>query len=274
MRLARYLNRIGYSGSQKPTFETLKAITRAHVLAVPFEDLDVQLGRPLNTDVEAAYDKIVERRRGGWCYEMNGVMGWALAEMGFDVMRMGAGVRRDLQGDFAFGNHLCLRVECEGTWLVDVGFGGSLTGPFPLGEHARKESPYNVALTPTDDGCWRFSEDAGEGPFTFDFRPEAADETLLDKRCQYLQSDPKSPFVQTLVAQRRRPKEHVILRGRTLTIVGDGGKATSLLQSADEMMDVLVSVFGLDEPGMRTLWPRICERHEALFAENANAAAG
>ncbi|MFZ5618365.1 MAG: arylamine N-acetyltransferase family protein, partial [Pseudomonadota bacterium] len=132
MKLSRYLDRIGYSGSQAPSPETLKALMRSHVLSIPFENLDVQLGRPLNTDVAAAYDKIVDRRRGGWCYEMNGVFGWALREMGFDVMRMGAGVLRDAKGDFAIGNHLCLRVECEETFLVDVGFGGSLIAPFPL----------------------------------------------------------------------------------------------------------------------------------------------
>ncbi|MFZ5617056.1 MAG: arylamine N-acetyltransferase, partial [Pseudomonadota bacterium] len=128
------------------------------------------------------------------------------------------------------------------------------------------------ALAPTDDQYWRFSEDAGDGPFTFDFRVETADERLLAERCQFLQSDPKSPFVQNLVAQIRRDDEHAILRGRTLTIISDGGKTTSLLQSADELTDVLVSAFGLNEPEARSLWPKICERHEALFGAGAEAA--
>ena len=99
MDLQAYLDRIGFKGPVRPDLATLRAVHRAHQYAVPFENLDVQLRRPVVLDIEPNYDKIVRRRRGGWCYEMNGVMGWALREIGFDVMRMGAGVMRETVGD-------------------------------------------------------------------------------------------------------------------------------------------------------------------------------
>jgi len=83
--LSAYLQRIRFDGSVRPDLATLKAIHRAHQYAIPFENLDVLLRRPVVLDLEASYDKIVRQRRGGWCYELNGVMGWALKEMGFEV---------------------------------------------------------------------------------------------------------------------------------------------------------------------------------------------
>ena len=123
---------IGLDGSVRPDSRRLKAIHRAHQYAIPFENLDVQLGRPVVLDLEANYNKIVCQRRGGWCYEMNGVMGWALKQIGFEVMRMSAGVMRVRAGDAGLGNHLCLLVYLDERYLVDVGFGGSLAEPLPL----------------------------------------------------------------------------------------------------------------------------------------------
>src|SRR3954471_15025485 len=103
MDLKAYFGRIGYVGEPRVDLATLRALHRAHLLAIPYENLDVQLGRPLTTDPAAAYDKIVRRRRGGWCYEMNGLFGWALETVGFSVMRMAGGAMRELRGDMAVG---------------------------------------------------------------------------------------------------------------------------------------------------------------------------
>ncbi|MEO1201985.1 MAG: arylamine N-acetyltransferase, partial [Pseudomonadota bacterium] len=138
MRLENYLHRIGLDTRPPATRDGLFLLQRAHALSVTFENLDVQLGVPLGTDVEAAYDKIVRRGRGGWCYEQNGLYGWALSELGFNVTRVAAAVMREERGSNADANHLCLLVDDpddEGvTWLADVGFGGSLLQPLVLTE--------------------------------------------------------------------------------------------------------------------------------------------
>ena len=89
MDLDAYLARIGYAGTPRVDLETLGAIHRAHLLAIPYENLDVQLGRPGDVSLRHAFDKLVTARRGGWCYEMNGLLGWALNEIGFTGYRTG-----------------------------------------------------------------------------------------------------------------------------------------------------------------------------------------
>ena len=247
---------------------TLGAIHRAHQYAIPFENIDVQLRRPVVIDREANYDKIVGRRRGGWCYEMNGLMGWALEQIGFDVMRVGAGVMRVQAGDAQLGNHLCLLVRLEQPYLVDVGFGGSLAEPLPLKASEREDRPYRLGLSELGDSYWRFAEIAhGDGdPFSFDFRAAPADEALLARKCQFLQTDPASPFIQNLVAQRRTADTHVSLRGRVLATTHTARVDKKLLNSADELVATLLDKFDLDTPEAASLWPSICARHEALFA--------
>ena len=273
MELSSYFDRIGYSGPKEVDLATLDALMRAHAAAVPFENLDVQLGRPISLAPDAVFDKLVTRRRGGWCYEQNGLFGRALAALGFDVRRVAAGVMRTARGDAALGNHLTLIVTLEGRpWLVDVGFGGSQAAPIPLaaGEHAH--APYALALTEEADGYWRFTEWAEpDKPFSFDFRAGPADEPLLAARCAELQTSAESPFVQNLVVQQRRGERHATLRGRIFSERGADGERTQLLESADALVATLRAEFGLDVPEAASLWEPICARHAELFGEGATA---
>src|SRR5215212_4496121 len=104
--LTAYLERIGYDGALAPDLPTLTALHRAHVLAIPFENLDVQLGRPPTLDPAAIFAKLVTARRGGWCYEQNGLFGRVLAGLGFTVTRMSGGVMRAERGEATMGGHL------------------------------------------------------------------------------------------------------------------------------------------------------------------------
>ncbi len=229
------------------------------------------LRRPVVLDPEANYEKIVCQRRGGWCYEMNGVMAWALGEIGFEVMRMSAGVMRVLAGDAQLGNHLCLLVRLDQPYLVDVGFGGSMAEPLPLRASEREDRPYRLELRELGGGYWRFAEIAhGDGDaFSFDFRVAPADEALLARKCQFLQTDPASPFVQNLVVQRRTADTHLSLRGRVLTATHATRVDKKLLVSTDEFVAILRDSFDLDTPEAATLWPSICARHDALFGSTS-----
>jgi N-hydroxyarylamine O-acetyltransferase len=265
LELSAYFDRIGFEGTARPDFETLQGLHLAHQRAIPFENLDVQLRRPLVLDVERSYEKIVRRRRGGWCYEMNGLMGWVLAQIGFDVMRMSAGVRREQLGDAQLGNHLCLLVRLDQPYLVDVGFGGSLLRPMPLRVSEREDRPYRLGLSETGEGYWRFSETGRDGPFTFDFRAVPADEKLFAAKCQQLQTDASSSFVQNLVVQRRSGDVHLALRGRVLTTLHSTHADKVLLNSAEELVETIRGRFDVDVPEVAALWPAICARHGAVF---------
>jgi N-hydroxyarylamine O-acetyltransferase len=269
MNLTAYLERIGFVGAARADFDTLRRLHRAHLGAVPFENLDVQLRRPLGLEVHSIFEKIVHRRRGGWCYEQNGLLGWALGQIGFDVERLSAAVMRESAGDAQFGSHLCLLVRLERPYFVDVGFGGSLLEPLELRESERIDTPYRISLRPIEDGYWRFVEQAHGAPFSFDFKPTRADESVLARRCSFLQTDAASPFIQNMVVQRRLGATHVSLRGRVLTPAYAEHADKMLLNSANELVGALRDTFGLDVPEAATLWPAICARHEALFGTGA-----
>ena len=267
-KLAAYLKRIGFNGTARPDLETLRGLQGAHVHAVPFENLDVQLRRPVGLDIDTCFDKIVRQRRGGWCFELNGLLGWALREIGFDVVRMSAGVMRERLGDVQMGNHLCLLVRLDRPYLVDVGFGGSLSQPLPLEVSGHDQLPYHITLTDLGDGYWRFSERAHGEPFSFDFCIAAADETRFAEKCAMLQTSPDSSFVQNLVVQRRVGDTHLSLRGRVLTTLHETGEGKITLASADEFVAALRDKFDLNVPEVTTLWPAICARHDALFQDS------
>ncbi len=272
MKLQHYLDRINYEGSLEPGFATLAALQEAHVCCVPFENLDVQLGRPLSTSIDEAYKKIVVNSRGGWCYEQNGLFGWALSEIGFDVRRIAASVMRKQKGVESEASHLCLLVqspESNTKYLADVGFGGSMIKPIALEAAQHHQPPFKLGLEQLDDGYWRFSESLGDGKFTFDFLDEPARESLLTRKCANLQSDPASSFVLNLAAQLRTRDEHFVLRGRVFTVARPGTTESKTLDSSEELVSVLRNEFRLDVREVADLWPRITARHEELFGANS-----
>jgi len=271
MKLADYLTRIDYQGPVAPDLECLNAIHRQHLLHIPYENLDVQLERPLDLDTERIFEKIVRRGRGGWCYEMNGLLDWALREIGFDVTRMIGGVGRREQGDEVLGNHLVLSVELGDPYVTDVGLGNGLVEPIPLREDRFRQDHREFRLEPLGGDLWRFHNSAGAIPADFDFIFAQADESLLAKSCESLQSDPESMFRQNLICQRLQPDGIHLLLGRVLVFLTEQGSEKTILNSAQELRESLSNVFGLDDPDAPDLWPGVVARHEALFGESAPA---
>ena len=141
-----------------------------------------------------------------------------------------------------------------------------MLGPIPLEESSHAHAPFTVGLRRIGDGYWQFWESVGDGEFSFDFRDVLADEQAMSVRCDSLQTSPESRFVQNLVCQVRRPDAQVVLRGRVLSTIARDGKQERTLDSAEELVAVLESEFGLLAPEAATLWARICARHEQLMA--------
>jgi len=269
MDVQAYLDRIGYSGRPRVDLETLTALHRGHLRAIPYENLDIQLGRPPGLDPQAAFDKLVTRRRGGWCYEMNGLLGAVLSEIGFSVTRMAGAVTREERGDIALGNHLVLRVELDRPYIADVGFGDGILEPFPLAFGEHHCAGYRFALEDLDGQWLRFHNHALGGAPYFDFTLEPASPDQLDATCRWLGASPDSIFVQTALCFRHSPAGVSALLGRTLRRIRPEEKETHLIESADEFMSVLRREFDLDVPEAEGLWPAICAKHEELFSEAA-----
>ncbi len=265
MNIAQYLQRIGYCGPVRADAQTLKAIHRAHVQAIPYENLDVQFETPVTRGAGAAFDKIVTRRRGGWCYEMNGLLSWALEDIGFKVERLAGAVDRENRGDSAVGNHLVLIVDLDGPWLADAGFGDGLIEAIPLKAGEFKNGPFQCRIEDIGGGWLRYHNDPLGGGPAFDFNRNVTDEALLENLCRFLQTSDQSPFVQNAVIQRWSPEEHISMRGRVFTRIGFGGKSVETIDTAQDYVRVLRERFNLDHPDAAGLWPKICARHDEVF---------
>jgi len=224
-----YLARIGYDGPRAPTLEMLRAVERAHVESVPFENLDIHLGRPLVLDQEANLRKLVERRRGGWCYELNGSFAWLLEQLGYRVTLLGSrvewegGASRDLA-------HVLMQVDLDQPYLVDVGFGFGSVGVVPLAQVAD-------GVVEHPDGL----------RVAFSLEPHRLEDFAAMNEFQ--QTSPDSNFVRTRVCAIALPDGYLRLRELTLSEQHGVGAVERELAGEDEWRSVLRDRFGVDLAG-------------------------
>lgn len=266
-RLDEYLARIGHDGPVAADRATLRALHRRHSIAIPYEDVDVQLGERLDLDLDRIFDKLVTRRRGGWCYEMNGLMHWALTEIGFDATRLVGGVPgENPDGDEHLGSHLVVSVDLDGSpWLVDVGLGAGMIEPIPLqeGEHSVGGRTFRLERTAGD--AWRFHHHEGVMPPIFDFVLRT-DEAWLARVCDRLQDNPESIFRKNLIVNRFLDDGEQVLALLGRSLFRPHAKP-HLIADADELVAVLDREFGISQPGLEALWPAVEARHAELFPD-------
>ena len=255
MEISAYLTRIGYDGSLEPTVETLTAIHRRHLLAIPYENLDIHLGRRLTLDTAQMYEKMVTRQRGGWCFEMNGLLAWALRELGFSVTLLSSNV-----GD-TVGTHLILLVELDRPYLVDVGFGNGLLEPIPLEVGSYQQGFLGYGLE-HEGRRWQFINQpyGGDG---FSFVLEPCQLSDFAEKCHELQTSPDSGFVRTTVCHGFTPESQLSLRGAVLSTATHAGQRQDTIESEEEYDQVLREQFHLHLPAgeVATLWEKVRERH-------------
>ncbi|ROQ34807.1 N-hydroxyarylamine O-acetyltransferase [Streptomyces sp. PanSC19] len=251
--LDAYLARIGYDvgryGELAPDLRTLTALHRAHVAAVPFENLDVALGRPVPLDLKSLQAKLVERRRGGYCYEQNSLFAAALERIGFQVA--GRGARNRTRGaTLPPVTHALLAVTVEGEqWLADVGFGWQgLLEPVPLWDGARVEQGgWTFGVHVEDEGVHVLrSLRPGGWKDLYAFSPQAyhpGDFTVLN---HYSSSHPQSRFLGQVVAQRPGAGAGRSLLRATFSILRPDGSAEERIVTADELAATLETEFGIE----------------------------
>lgn len=255
MNLPAYLQRITYTGPLTPTAETLRALHLAHLLAVPFENLDIHLGRPIVPDETNFFRKIVEGRRGGFCYELNGLFAALLRELGFDVTLLSARVARESGGFGPEFDHLTLLVQLEERWLADVGFGECFREPLRLDEPGEQGQPmgrYRLAKKGTRWVLWELSKEVGWQPqYQFTLQPRR----LADfaGMCRYHQSAPESHFTQKRVCSLATPEGRVTLSDRRLIVTQNGRREERELGSQVEVGSALREQFGLSFPDPKGL---------------------
>lgn len=264
MTLDAYFSRIGYTGSKRLDINTLTAVHRAHLTGISYENLDIHLGRRLNLDMAQIYDKIVRRGRGGWCYEMNSLLAWALQQMGFAVTVLGAAVGVQTVEDRQHLDHMALLVTLDESWLLDAGFGNAFLDPLPLREGVYQQAFHTYQLQ-RDGEYWCFKNQVyGGAGFDFLLQPRAIEE--FGSRCAWLQTSPESGFVKTTVCHRLLPDYTILsLRGAVLTTINGGGQTQQVVDSLDDYHDALTGLFSLalhsDE--IVQLWEKVWPAHLA-----------
>ncbi|MGI9366713.1 MAG: arylamine N-acetyltransferase family protein [Rhizobiaceae bacterium] len=267
MNLQAYLQRIDYSGPLRVNRSTLNGLVAASLRSIPFENLNQQLGTAVSTDLNKVYQKLVIEKRGGWCFENNSLFKWALEEIGFNVSMLAGYVGEDQPDKSHSGDHMFLSVECDGLHLVDVGFGGGLYSPVPLLGGSEKQVPYEVSVHREHEGCYKYQEKADGNQGGYCFTLQKVTTSNFDDANHDLQTNPSSPFIRTLSAQRRLRDSHYVLRGLVLKRIDVAGTTLEILQSKMALVECLRNEFGLDVPEISNCWPRLLQRHKELFGQ-------
>jgi N-hydroxyarylamine O-acetyltransferase len=241
-----YLRRIRYQGPTAPTAECLRRVHRAHMMAVPFENLDIGLKRPILLDEERFFDKIITRGRGGFCYELNGLFGALLRELGFKVTLLSARVYGEGNREGREFDHLTLRVDLDQPWLADVGFGDSFLEPLRLSDGFEQEQQ-GVTYRLQDEGQrWKFlKRDAGAWKPLYDFTliPRRLDE--FTAACHYTQTSPDSWFTQRRVCSRPTADGRITLTDLRLITTSNGERRERELKSEEDFRAALREHFGI-----------------------------
>ena len=247
MNVEGYLKRINYSGSLSPTAATLRALQIAHLLAVPFENLSIHAGEPIVLEEDALFRKIVDGRRGGFCYEANGLFGALLRALGFDVVMLAAGVAKKEGGFGPTFDHMTLMVTLADRWLVDVGFGDSFLEPLLLDDRGEQvqgtrafridtDGPYLILMRRDDAGDWEPQYRFTLQPYTF------AD---YEEMCRFHQTSPDSHFTKGRICSLATADGRITLSDMRLIRTANQFRDERTLASQEEYDRILRDEFNI-----------------------------
>jgi N-hydroxyarylamine O-acetyltransferase len=254
MDIKAYLQRINYRGSLDATAQTLQQLQLAHLLTVPFENLSIHSAEPIILDDDALFEKIVVRRRGGFCYELNGLFAALLRELGFEVASLSAGVA-NAEGIFGPDfDHMTLLVTTKEPgstvrWLADVGFGDSFREPLLLDSRDEQAQGIRMYQIVSDEAhlimMQRHDGDEWKAQYRFTLQPHNyADYAEM---CRYHQTSPQSHFTRARVCTRATPEGRLTLSEMRLITTIDGKERTEqLLTNEDEYTSVMEKHFGIE----------------------------
>ncbi|MGA4839178.1 arylamine N-acetyltransferase family protein [Streptomyces sp. G45] len=240
---------VGYEGEAKPDLATLRALHRGHVTSIPFENLEIMVGRPVVLDVAALQDKMVHRKRGGYCYEQNLLFAAVLERIGFSVTGLGARVRAGASTTRPV-THMLLKVEVDGEpWHCDVGFGGEgLLEPLPLRDGVDlRQGEWRFSLLRETDDVWVLRTEHADG--WFDLYAYTLAECLpVDYVVMnhFTSTYPRSAFMRRPVLQRATAEARRRLTGARLAVARSDGSVDERDVPVGELRTLLTGEFGIE----------------------------
>lgn len=251
MHIKSYLSRIGCESQPSVDLETLKTLHFSHLCTVPFENLDIHAGRKLAPNLDLLYAKIVGRRRGGICYELNGLFAWLLRSIGFDVTVLAAKVHvgdNKWTPDF---DHMALAVRVdEKCYLADVGFGDSFLVPLDLTSTDLQDGGRSAYEISSSGGLYTLSKATGSAAdlhlqplFQFTMIPHAIED--FSDRWDFHQSSPDSHFRRKIICSRADVKGRLTLSGSELILSGANERTVAKLDTPEQVKRALSEHFGV-----------------------------
>lgn len=242
-----YLERIRIKTIRRTNYAFLAQLQLNHLMAVPFENLDIRQGIKIILDERRFYEKIVHRHRGGFCYELNGLFCWLLAELGFSVS-MASG-RVYIAPDDRFSpefDHMVLLVQMDKTFLVDVGFGDCFRKPLALPDGLEEDvsGMYRIVPPLPDQDVYllqRRDKDKWQSVYSFTLYPRQ----LIDfsEMCVFNQTSPNSHFTQQTICSAATEKGRVTLSEDSLTITEDDNLQKKPVDSREMFQQLLADIF-------------------------------
>lgn len=253
--LNEYLARTGFTDTPAPDIETLTALHSAHVAAIPFENIDPLLGRRVSLDIAALQEKMVRRRRGGYCFEQNMLFRAALEAIGFRVRGLAGRVRWMSPPDAPLGprTHMLLKVDlADGAYLADVGFGGCLLdGPLRFETGAEQKTPAGTYRLTEDDGLFALSSRQPGGwrtMYMFDLTPQERSDYEMAN--WFTSTNPDHVLVRNLIMERVAGGRRFKIVNRRFVVEEADGRAIegSNIESVEKLGELLATTFGVATP--------------------------
>ena len=260
MNVDEYLKRLNYTGRRDVSKETLFALQEAHLKTIPYENLDIHLGVAVGLELPQIYDKVILQNRGGWCFELNGLLAWLLRELGFELTIQGATVvpkevtheqtEAILDAD---RDHMVLLVTVDDeTYITDIGFGPAFLHPLSLKEMTQLQAGFEYKLHKAGE-FWFFENHKGlGGNYYFDMRMfELKD---FKENCLWLQTSTESPFTGVTVCYKFTDDAINSLRGKSFRRTTPDGFQDKIIQTKSDYADVLQKYFSLAITDIDKLW--------------------
>lgn len=254
MNVDIYLERIGLAKPIRPDAATLHELQHAHLLTVPFENLDIGWRRPIRLDIDSLWNKLILQRRGGFCYELNGLFAELLKTIGYNVTYLNARVFDSKGGLGIDFDHLALLICTPGDsvrWLVDVGFGDSFLQPLDLGvrgEQVQGLRAYRTEQTGAGYATWQKNYDGTwERQYFFDLQPHKFPDDY-EAGCLYHQSSPNSSFTRNSIISRATADGRISLEADRLILTQNGLRSERPVRDEVEYQAFLKQYFDITIP--------------------------
>jgi N-hydroxyarylamine O-acetyltransferase len=254
--LDRYFQRIGFTGPAEPDLATLTRLHAAHVDAIPFEGLDPFFRRPVRLDLASLQEKLVDSRRGGYCFEQNGLFKAALDAIGFNTTGLAGRVLWMSPPGSPLGprDHMVIKVDlAEGDYLADVGFGACvMDAPIELKTGIEQRTSMGAFKLTEKDGRFHLEAKQPEGwrtMYAFDMEPQIQADYELGS--YFTSTSPKTPFPHVVIMERVSPdRRYKLINRRFIAESRDGELVeTRELETPDELEAVIENTFGVTSPG-------------------------